>query len=101
MNKTLTLPYNRLKEISSQLQKFDCKQSSLVLLENLFFEALSLSRNYADEPGQSTLTYELMQMKENEYKRTQEYGKTIKTQESLIRNFRHKFKKVVDKSIVA
>ena len=101
MTDTQTVPYNRLKAISTQLQSFDCKQSSLVLIENLFFEALSISRNYSQQLSQSHLIDDLLEIKENEYKRTQEYGKTTKAKEAQIRHFRYHLKKALDKSLSA
>lgn len=101
MNKVLSSPYSRLKEISTQLQGLDCKQSSLILIETLFFEALSISRNYSQELGKSTLFDDLLLMKENEYKRAQDYYKSIRTKETNIRHFRFYLKKVLDRSISA
>ena len=101
MNKVLSTPQSRLKEISTKLKSFDCKQSSLVLIEALFFEALSISRNYPQELSKSTLFSDLIRLKENEYKRTQEYCKTIGTKETSIRHFRFYLKKVLDKAISA
>ena len=82
MDNSISQPYTRLKAISSALQNVDCRQSSLILIENLFFEALSISRNYSQELSKPTLIDDLLKIKENEYKRTQDYCKTIKAKET-------------------
>lgn len=83
----------RLKEISTKLKSFNCDQSSLISIETLFLEVLSILR---DNKGESDLN-ELLSIKQNEYKRAQEYYRSIKTKEKAIRQFRYYFKKALDK----
>ena len=85
----------RLKEISTKLKSFNCGQSSLISIELLFFDALSILRSIDNEEKQNTIK-SLLAIKENEYKRTQEYYRSVKTLEKTIRQFRFSFKKALD-----
>ena len=88
----------RLKEISLKLKSFNCNQSSLILIENLFFDTLSILRSIGNDRRQYMLD-ELLLVKENEYKRTREHYRSVKGVEKAIRQFRIGFKRALDKTL--
>ena len=91
----------RLKEISAKLKTYNCDQSSLVSIETLFFEALSILRTQDDKKEINIFLEGLLRIKENEYRQAQAYYKSLKAKEKAIRLFRFYFKKVLDGSITA
>ena len=90
----------RLKEISTKLKSFSCDQSSLISIELLFFDALTVLRNMDENTGEN-MVHALLVVKENEYKRTQEHNRSIKAAEKAIRQFRFGFKRALDKILAA
>ena len=92
--------FKRIKEISLKLKSFSCNQSSLISIELLFFDALTILRNIDESNGQNMIRT-LLLVKENEYKRTQEYNRSIKAAEKAIRQFRFGFKRALDKILAS
>lgn len=92
----LIIQIKRLKEISAKLKSLSCDESSLILIELLFFDALALLRNIDENTGEN-MVRTLLAVKENEYKRTQEHNRSIKAAEKAIRQFRFGFKRALDK----
>jgi hypothetical protein len=86
----------RLKEISLKLKSFNCNQSSLILIENLFFDTLSILRSIKERRGEDML-HDLLVVKDNEYKRAQEHYRSVKGAEKAIRQFKIGFKRALDK----
>jgi hypothetical protein len=92
----LTSQTLRLKEISLKLRSFNCNQSSLILIENLFFDVLSIVRSIRESKGENMLD-DLLAVKENEYRRAQEHYRSVKGAEKAIKQFRVGFKRALDK----
>lgn len=99
MQLALTAPVIRLKEISKRLYALDSTQSTFIHIETLFLEALYISRENHNELDRTDILPSLLRVKENEYKLSQAYYRSIKSKEKYIRNFKHYFKKVLDKAI--
>jgi len=95
-SETLVAQTTRLKEISIKLKSFSCDESSLVPIELLFFDVLSILRSMDETKGENMVSA-LIAVKENEYKRAQERYRSIKATEKTIRQFRFGFKKALDK----
>jgi hypothetical protein len=100
MQNTINESVVRLKEISAKLKTFSCDQSSLVLIETLFFETLSILRTQENKDKINNFLEDLLRIKDNEYKQAQAYYKSLKAKEKAIRLFRFYFKKVLDGSII-
>jgi hypothetical protein len=90
----------RLKEISLKLRYINCNQSSLISIENLFFDVLVILRTIGTQTGENLLDG-LLAVKANEYQRTQEHYRSIKTVEKTIRQFRSGFKRALDKALLS
>jgi hypothetical protein len=99
MQTAISAPVSRLKEISDKLHKLDSNQSALIHVETLFLEALYLSREHNEELQKTELLKDLMHVKENEYKLSQDYYRSIKGKERAIRLFKHYVKKAIDKAV--
>jgi hypothetical protein len=88
----------RLKEISLKLRHIHCNQSSLTAIENLFFDVLAILRGIGTQTGENLLD-NLLSVKANEYQRTQEHYRSVKTIEKTIKQFRSGFKRALDKTL--
>jgi hypothetical protein len=85
----------RFEEIKKSLQLLGCKESHFVKIELLFFEALSISRTYGDDPQQNALLTALKGLQHNQYEKTKVVTKKASQRESSIRRFVVGFKKVL------
>jgi hypothetical protein len=77
----------RLEEIRKALQVLGCKESQFVKIELLFYEVLSISRTYGDDPGQNSLLAALKNLQHNEYEKTKIATRKAGERESSIRRF--------------
>ena len=100
MHAVLSAPASRLKEISTHLSSLDGSQSSLILIETLFLETLYILRSNEQELDNPELLQTLLHIKENEYKASLSYHKSLKSKEKAIRLFKHYFKKALDRPLV-
>jgi hypothetical protein len=91
----------RLKAISLKLKSFNGNQSSLILIENLFFDTLSILRSIKEQSGEEDMLHSLLAVKDNEYKRAQEHYRSVKGAEKAIRQFKIGFKRALDKVLTS
>ncbi|HZF63133.1 MAG TPA: hypothetical protein VEZ55_01545 [Chitinophagaceae bacterium] len=100
MQAVLSAPLSRLKQISTHLVVLDGSQSSFILIETLFLEALYILRSNDEELHNTELLTNLLKIKENEYKASLSYHKSLKSKEKAIRLFKHYFKKALDQGML-
>lgn len=98
-SEVLPAQFIRLKEISLKLRHIHCNQSSLISIENLFFDVLVILRTIRTETGENLLD-DLLAVKAKEYQRTQEHYRSVKTVEKTIKQFRACFKRALDKALL-
>ena len=85
----------RLEEIRKSLQMLGCKESQFIKIELLFFEALTISRTYGDDPGQNTLLAALKNVQHDQYEKTKAVTKKAGQRELFIHRFVVSFRKVL------
>jgi len=63
------------------------KESEFVKIELLFFEVLSISKTYGEEPEQNSLLAELRHLQNDQYEKTNIATRKASERESAIRRF--------------
>ena len=86
---------DKLKQIYAKLLSTQCTESSLVEIELLFFDVLSLLRNAADLPEVDDHVSKMMLIQEKEYKFLQNKQLTIKNKVLAIKRFENAFRHVL------
>lgn len=77
----------RFDEIRKSLQVLGSKESGFVKIELLFFEVLSISRAYGEDPGQNGLLAALKDLQYDQYEKTKIATRKAGERESSIRRF--------------
>lgn len=88
-----TYDRENLKTIYRQLVPMPTRESSFVGMENLFYSALQLARNYGSDVEQNGLLKDFIEVKENVYKETQKQFSKSRQKEITIFHFKTAFKK--------
>ena len=88
----------RFEEIKKDLHAIGFRESSFLKVELLFFEALSISRVYGDDPHQNSLLSALKNVQYEQYEKTKEHTRKPGQRELHIRRFVVKLKKVLSAS---
>jgi hypothetical protein len=89
----------RFEEIKRNLPLIGYKEDSFSRIELLFFEVLTISRSYGEDPDQNPLLAELKRVHTTEYKRTTEATRKSRQREVNIKHFVMRFKKLLAQSI--
>jgi hypothetical protein len=77
----------RFEEIRKNLQTLGCKESQFIKIELLFFEVLSISKTYGEDPQENSLLSELKELQHDQYEKTKIATKKASERESAIRRF--------------
>jgi hypothetical protein len=85
----------RFEEIRKNLGLIGCKESSFLKVELLFYEALTISRSYGNDPEQNSLLAALKKVESDEYEKTKEKFRKSSQRETFIRRFVVQFKNVL------
>ena len=88
----------RFEEIRKHLQLLGCKESEFVKIELLFFEVLSISRTYGEDPEQNRLLAALKDLQHDQYEKTKIATRKARERESSIRRFVVSLRKVLASS---
>jgi hypothetical protein len=88
-----TYDKENLKTIYRQLVPMPTRESSFTGMENLFYSALQLARNYGSDVEQNGLLKDFIEVKENVYKETQKQFTKSRQREITIFHFKTAFKK--------
>lgn len=87
----------RFTEIKSNLSELGCREAAFIRVELLFFEALTISRDYGDDEQENGLLAALKRLQAEEYATANErFAKAIQ-RERAIRRFINGFKTVLTK----
>lgn len=82
-----------LKTIYNQLVPMSTSESNFTGMENLFYSALQLARNYGSNQEQNLLLKDFIEVKENVYNETQKPYHKKRQRELTIFHFKTAFKK--------
>jgi hypothetical protein len=85
----------RFEEIRKALQVLGCKESEFVKIELLFFEVLSISRTYGEDPEQNHLLAALKGLQHDQYEKTKIATRKARERESSIRRFVVSLRKIL------
>lgn len=78
---------NRFEEIRKNLQALGHKESEFIKIELLFFEVLSISKTYGEDPNQNRLLAELKNLQHDQYEKTKIATRKANERENTIRRF--------------
>jgi len=88
----------RFEEIRKRLQILGYKESQFVKIELLFFEVLSISRTYGEDPEQNSLLAALKNLQHDQYEKTKIATRKAGERESSIRHFVIGLRKILSAS---
>ena len=77
----------RFEEIRKNLRLLGNKEGHFVKVELLFFEAVSISRTYGEDPAQNELLASLKHLQHDQYEKTKIATRKSGERESTIRRF--------------
>lgn len=77
----------RFDEIKKNLSVLGCSEGNFVKVELLFFEALTISKDYGDDVQTNVLRANLKQLQQEQYERTKAPTRKQAQREILIRQF--------------
>lgn len=84
-----------LQSIYRQLVPMPATESCFTGMENLFYTALQLARNYGSDQGQNPLLKDFIEVKEKVYSETQKKFSKGRQRELTIFQFKTAFKKTL------
>jgi hypothetical protein len=95
----ITLPHKeRLEEIKKRLTVIGSKESSFTSIELLFYETLSISREYGNSILDNKLLANLKELEADQYKRTKEFYKKGHQRENAIKKFITRLRAIITHS---
>ena len=86
---------HRFEEIKRNLSLLGPRESAFVKVELLFFEALSIAREYGEDPSENSLLAALKEVQNDQYLKTKEATKKVNQREIHIKKFIVKLKRVL------
>lgn len=89
----------KLLDVHAKLALIPSNENSLIQIEVLFFDMLTILRQYHHSVKAETLLNELRSIHENEYKLVQNKQLTVKNRVAAIRKFKNSFRQSVRKAI--
>ena len=100
MMKEISLEHkHQLEEIRKSLVTIGPKEGTFIKVELLFFDALSLARQYGDDEKENNLLAALRQLQANQYQETKALHKKSSQREQVIKRFMSQLKTVLSTSI--
>lgn len=85
----------QFESMKQSLTSIGAKESGFIRVELLFFEAISVAREYGDDVANNELLGALRQLQANEYKQTQGMFKKNTQRERVIGRFIRSFRDVL------
>ena len=89
----------QLEEIRKNLITAGARESNFVKVELLFYDAISVAREYGDDPAENGLLAALKQVQGREYQETKTLFKKSVQRERIIRRFISSLKNVLTAGI--
>lgn len=84
---------SRFEEIRKALAILGCREASFLKVQLLFFEALTISRNYGEDPQENVLLAELKKVQNDQFEKTKEVTSKSRQREVRIRQFIVQFRR--------
>jgi hypothetical protein len=85
----------RFEEIRKSLTEIGSKESAFVRIEQLFYEAINISRNYGNEVDSNKLLALFKNLEANQYQDTKAHFRKSSQREQVIKRFINQFKIVL------
>jgi len=96
MTETVTVPHQqRFEQIKKNLTLLGSKESNFLQVELLFFEALTLSRNYGEDIQENGLLRALKGLQQEQYAKTKSLTNKPSQREQFIRKFIVRLKQIL------
>jgi len=96
MTKQISIAHkHRFDEIKKQLVVIGCKEANFIKVELLFYEAMTIAREYGDDIEQNKLLAALKNLQSNQYQNTMERFKKSNQRELVIKRFINQLKIVL------
>ena len=95
MSSIATIHKNRFDEICKNLDLLGAKESSFTRVELLFYEAITIAREYGNEMAENGLLSHLKHLEGTLYHDTKSFFRKSSQRERAIRKFISNFKKVL------
>ncbi len=89
----LPIHKKRISEIYEHLHTLRSDENSFFEVEGLFYEVLSISRNYGNDEKENSMLSVLKDLERNEYIQTQKKYAKSRQREIVIKRFKNLFKK--------
>jgi hypothetical protein len=83
----------KLAAIHKALSLLPSTEHAFMKMESLFYDALSIARDYSTSDEKNSFLYNLLRLKEEEFKTAQEKYTKARQHEVAIKQFRSAFKK--------
>ena len=100
MTAKISIPHKkRFEEIKKELTLIGSREANFIKVELLFFEAITIAREYGNDIDQNTLLYSLKNLQNTSYQDTKEHLKKSSQQEQVIKRFVNQFKIVLSSAI--
>lgn len=85
----------RFEEIRKSLTEIGSKESAFIRIEQLFYEAINISRNYGNEVASNKLLALFKNLEANQYQDTKAHFRKSSQREQVIKRFINQFKIVL------
>ena len=86
---------HQFEEMKKNLTTIGYKESNFIKLELLFFDALTIAREYGDDENENYLLAALKQLQANQYEQTKALFKKSSQREQVIRRFSNGLKNIL------
>ncbi len=93
------LDKKKFEEIKKQLVLIGFKESAFIRVELLFYEAITIAREYGDELETNALLTSLKELEAGQYQSTKLYFKKSSQREQMIKRFMNQFKIILSSAI--
>jgi len=96
MTEAVTIPHQqRFEQIKKNLTLLGNRESNFLQVELLFFEALTLSRNYGEDMQENALLRALKDLQQEQYAKTKSLTNKPSQREQFIRKFVVRLKQIL------
>ena len=85
----------RFEEIRKTITEIGSKESSFIRIEQLFYEAINISRNYGNEVSTNKLLALFKSLEAEQYQNTKAHFRKSSQREQVIKRFINQFKIVL------
>lgn len=96
MTTTISLQHKQLfEEMKKNLTAIGSKEGNFIKVELMFYQAMTVAREYGDDEKENGLLAALKNLQANQYQETKAFFKKNTQREKVIRKFANSFKSVL------